>query len=1439
MPERGPKPPGVGHPEGKARVEVAELEKSSKSAELTPDPREVKRVIEMINTKLDLEPVDEAIAMLPEVQKAAKEKVVRLARLGQVKEAFNVINKLKLSETVLDSSEVQEAAKQRLAERVASIEKYDTLGPARAFRLSEATIYGIIKEGMLRLLMSNETNGLALQSFIESLKEYKHDIQSSPDLKEAAKKGVKNGFVVGTLYMDNIDVAYRFGVSKDEIREMAQEATMKYHTIGDINHAFNLAKRFNLPDLPLFEAEYEVKEKLIKKLEHADRTTQKEFEDLISKFKFPESMLQNSWVQGAAEVGVKEILDRSSSYISASYIVDRFKLPKVEVQRIARNAIIPHLRSDNIKRAFQIIETFQIQEALRTPEIRSAVTDAMTRALKGSREKSHIFEIASRLPEEILRSPEIQNAAENLMTSQYNATESFEIAEAFHIPEEMRQRAAKSIISHILLREDSRYFGHAIKTAEMFHVPEETCQAIAKEAVVKKLREDFIEVAIKIAGTFPGILQSPEIQSAAKEQMIAIIGEENPSIHALSFAETFQIPEETRQTVIKDELLTLLQIGSLEHALIFVTEFSIPEAVRHSPDVQEALLGSLIYYYAEQAETAGLEKYVGFGLTPEQVTSDDRMVFLKDERIPLVFRKERFVYYEVTPSARRARMTHAIAPEVYDDLEKTNPAVLAPNEKGKISWERLGDALLEWEVVSGANSMVTDGMKMAMSMFGHETALKYANRPELSSHDAYYFLPSSIQTLQTNGVAPDSVKGLLLEIVKDGSSYEEGTAHHRFAAIVQRLGSVSVADVLAHARRYSQVESLAKLITDFGADPSSVFSSWKRLKKFDEIQTLLSRSEVLDRLGQEQDPAMRKYVEKLAFHPNIDGARVIEFWENPGPFLEVDDVHTPDAINLSKKPSNYLSLPFLGLTGEDLRDALVRGELDDLQLLPPMEREYKLFKKSNDDYSRPDVLSRMLREALGRRKENIAGKAKSVTKLFDAVKKIAAAHQTKLETWVDPGAGASAIEALPPEARQAIESALFHPVFGMTQPVGETYRVVVGKKSDPDMVVAGNDTASCMPFGSGKNNVYMFNPNCVQLVVQRKAATGEWRTAAQSVVTLDLETGKPTPELVERYQETNTRLHDLVDEAAFTSQPVVTCDNIEVAKNEEGDAAALIREAYVRFFKEYLKEHAERLGADSTRVPVGMGYTPAELSLRQIDNTFIPLAPMGYSDNVHEKSFLIETGLPKKETWPKTGTTSMGARDTLAVAALEGKAYHDNLSVLENLHGMQNNIIGKDIANRHFGRPNLSFVHRNEKGIPQGYILAYEGVNHGRPEIYVSDLAADPASKLAGGRLIQTFFDAVLKNYGTESRPLIPIFANARDQTSFRILEKQVDRLAQKAGLVAEMVEIGTHERGGDTFHDVRIYLAKTKEELERQKEEYGTKGYTENSEGNERNDDE
>lgn len=86
----------------------------------------------------------------------------------------------------------------------------------------------------------------------------------------------------------------------------------------------------------------------------------------------------------------------------------------------------------------------------------------------------------------------------------------------------------------------------------------------------------------------------------------------------------------------------------------------------------------------------------------------------------------------------------------------------------------------------------------------------------------------------------------------------------------------------------------------------------------------------------------------------------------------------------------------------------------------------------------------------------------------------------------------------------------------------------------------------------------------------------------------------------------------------------------------------------------------------------------------------------------------------------------------LAYALAEtGRAHmvvdNDAPTLIEYLHKMQNNIMGMQIANRHFGRENLSFLCQNEQGVPLGYMLAYEGVNQDRKEVYVSDLAADPA----------------------------------------------------------------------------------------------------------------
>ncbi|MDO8499368.1 MAG: hypothetical protein Q7S66_01765 [bacterium] len=202
----------------------------------------------------------------------------------------------------------------------------------------------------------------------------------------------------------------------------------------------------------------------------------------------------------------------------------------------------------------------------------------------------------------------------------------------------------------------------------------------------------------------------------------------------------------------------------------------------------------------------------------------------------------------------------------------------------------------------------------------------------------------------------------------------------------------------------------------------------------------------------------------------------------------------------------------------------------------------------------------------------------------------------------------------------------------------------------------------------------------------------------------------------------------MVKEGDLEALPVLTIDNIEIAKNEEGKRTDLMREVYQQFFREYLENYAQQMQVSRTTVPIGTGYTPSDIGFRSAPNTYIPTAPAGYSDNVHADCFVLDTGLPEI-TQPKGGMTALDVRDAISVAVLEGKAYSDNANLVENLHKMQNNLIGMAIANRHFNRPNLSFMYKDAKNAPRGYVLAYEGVygggyeeggnEKGKPFVYI------------------------------------------------------------------------------------------------------------------------
>jgi hypothetical protein len=778
-----------------------------------------------------------------------------------------------------------------------------------------------------------------------------------------------------------------------------------------------------------------------------------------------------------------------------------------------------------------------------------------------------------------------------------------------------------------------------------------------------------------------------------------------------------------------------------------------------------------------------------------------------------------------------ARKTRYLSPLEYELCLDGHPEM---RDWKQPDFQKLGEFVheLTLEPQWDGDASLAIAFDVGRGTFGDETIIRYGNRENLSRHDAYYFMQSFIGMLQFNEPGwkegestaehddrmkkwlQTSGKKILLEVAKDDAAYADATAHHHLARVTDALAYADLAKDIERMKRYSNVAKLQELGAAFENGTISPFESWKMLKKWYDLHQLLGKTEVLEQLNSgDTTPKMREFVERLAFHPNISMDAVMTFWQKPADFLDIDDNHSPDT-NEVKKPSNYLSLPHLGLKGEHLRDAYVEGELDDLQVIPPMARTYS-FTESGVELDDPAFIHASMREAVGQARKGIEGRSRDSKKLFSKVQAFCKTNGLVFQDFFGEEKGVALMSELSSEQRKELLDLIFDKAVGMEAPKTDVYRIEIGKKSDPDMVVAGNDTASCMPFGSGKNNVYMFNPNCGQLVVQRRTGADEWRTAAQSVMTVDMQTSRSTPEMIEAYKD-NTHLKDLLSEDDLKRAPVLTADNIEIAKNDEGRRTAAIQKVYGKFFEEYLREHGDELGVDPSRVVVGTGYTPAEFTLKREKNTYIPLAPMGYSDNVHEDCLVIETGLEKKDRTSKKGIAPLSTTDSVAVAVLEGKAYHDNKDVILNLHAMQNRIIGMEIANKHFDRPNLSFMYRDDKGVPRGYILAYEGEVGKQKEVFIDDLASDVATgnKMAGGRLIRSFFEAYKNSYGTEERPYPPLFMNARDQTSYQIIKKQMDKLAEEAGLVVQTDEVSVYERGGDIFHDVRIFVGKTHDEI-------------------------
>ena len=695
-----------------------------------------------------------------------------------------------------------------------------------------------------------------------------------------------------------------------------------------------------------------------------------------------------------------------------------------------------------------------------------------------------------------------------------------------------------------------------------------------------------------------------------------------------------------------------------------------------------------------------------------------------------------------------------------------------------------------------------DNFERAAEIFGYRNMFRYKEREGLSFHDATYELDGICDLYKLSGLSPRAFYANILDQVrKDTQEYDEGTAHHNLNAIVTSINT-DIPGVIEEAKKHRDIERLQELAETLKR-PEDVFASWSNLKRYRDLNQLLDRTEILDdlkELRKEGKEDLYRYIGTLAFHPDskVNMQAVLKFWRNPEDFLDAHDVHTPDEVQDRKKPSNYIHIPNLDLTAENLRDALVEGVLDRITTFPPMEIRYSIPPTRD-----------ALRQAVGIRSKGVKGTAKSPNKLFSEVSRLLKQHNTYQKSRVNVNKYLKG-EDIPEDLEQQVEELTYHEEFGIQKKTQE-YVARITNKSDPEGALAGDDTANCMPYGSGKNTVYTFNPNTAQFIIRRVKKDGTERTVAQSVLTKDSDVRKPVPDIINELQS-EKKMDDVLPEDVLAKQdPYLACDNIEVAPTYTGEEYEdVYRHIYHDFFKKYTQKEK---GFRTDKIVIGTSYADALTNLQKEKNTYVPQAPVGYSDKTGEEVYILPLGTEHTETEKKeTGISPLTFEDSLKVAYLESKAYRDNETLIESLFALENALIAKDINNEMKNRPNLSTKYADSTGRMRGYLLAYEGTitdghNHdyeNKPCIYISDLASDRENTLTGGRLIKEFAKQYKEHYLDKNNPL-PIYAQARETTSYRIIKKQIDNLAKQTGTEFELIELPTYEQGDDTMHPIVI----------------------------------
>ncbi|MCB0339073.1 MAG: hypothetical protein KDD53_05695, partial [Bdellovibrionales bacterium] len=707
-------------------------------------------------------------------------------------------------------------------------------------------------------------------------------------------------------------------------------------------------------------------------------------------------------------------------------------------------------------------------------------------------------------------------------------------------------------------------------------------------------------------------------------------------------------------------------------------------------------------------------------------------------------------------------------------------------------------------------------------VFGVREMLRFSHSREATRHDAlqdfkeivalYHRLHSecgvSLVQFQRN---------ILAHVNKDRGTYSEGRSFHHLNSIA-RACKRRISDILTEARGITGLARLGELVSAF-EEPSKVGEDWKHLKRYAKIVHIVGQQKAvvhIEKLRATQDPLDAReadWIETVALHPdsNVSLEAVLQFATEPAKFLE----RPGSALENALAPINYCKVEHLDLSPEELARAYRIGQLDPIQALPEMSITYLLPTDLHEFESTREALD----YALGTGSDGY-GAAMLPKKLYHRIKHL-------LPEGVDVVQYIHG-EEIPADVEREIEKLLFESKLGL-RGIPRKFRAVIHKASSPEGSIVGDDTACCMPFGSPKNTHYMYNPNCSFFTVQIEKPDGGWRTIAQSVVSIDRETGVPFPELKEGTSGGWGISEVLADDILRPGELYFEADNIEMARNYRADWTTHVSLIYKSFARAYVEKISGIRPINEEEMPIGRGYTDVSLDLDVRENTMCKVVPTSYTDNGQSSCYVVELDQPRPfvgevvrevetmEAWPdqfSPGVSDLTSRDVLQAAYINDLVF-PHQDPFYNLYRLQNAIVAKDYNNHLKNRANLSIKYVSPDGTLVGYMLAYHGkldedtrraakIEGEQEIVFMSLIAGHPNQKDAGGRMLFEFIRRYQEHYLDAGNPLL-ILTELREGTTYEFAKKRLERLTKTLGTGFEMIEIGEVRQGEEICHRVLI----------------------------------